>query len=757
MLFVCFWTWCLGFKSRNEEIRTHASRGPHCTTYFKWTPQYVRNYDGVATAGIHDHSTIPRRWEEGSGGREGALWEDPDFPADISSIGSRRLPPDLLWMRPHELSARPRFLGDTTLEGSATPAPSSRLAAQSTDDHAPDKQTDNETDEDFAARWSIDVGEVGDSNLCCAAAALALTPRLLARAAPPHSFRQGYTGAFRFQFWVWGSWRWVTVDDRLPTRRGRLITSRSALPHDYTLPLLEKAYAKLYGSYMSLREGSCARALQDLCGGVVQSFAPPRQSPALLLRVLNSAVPRATLLVLTPQQEKGISGSRMRNGLIPGQPYCVTGLARVRGEAGLARSVAGEGVEGEECAGALVRLRAPAGRGEWRGAWARGGPQWRALPAADRDLLAETAAQPGHFWMPFSELARAFGTLELVHLGPDEWVREPALRGRRAWRAALARRRWRAGCSAGGPPGARTAPANPQFRVLVPPPAAAHLVLAVAQQYEPRRAARLPPVGFALFELTADAAARRAALSAGCAQRLLEAGHVGRAREVAAFVLLAPGHYLLVPHAGRPHAEGAFLLRVLCDRRADVWEVNDDNIIIRDFNTESRDDTPIPPQVENTISKIVEKQGSDEMDVWGVRGAVRRWWPRWCGSLEVCRALVALRDAAAGGRVPAGEVPALLRLVGLWRAAVVRYARCGRGVSSYRLRALLWAAGVSASNKVLECLVLRFARRATLTPEACLLALARLHLAHERYRTLDAKLKSNPLSLEEVILMTIYS
>ncbi|XP_013179703.1 PREDICTED: calpain-A-like [Papilio xuthus] len=718
------------------------------------TAQHTSNghLNGVATAGLHNHSTLPRRWEKEGNGREGALWEDPDFPADISSIGCRRSPPDLLWMRPHELSSRPRFLGDTTLEGSATPATASRIAAESTEDLAPDKQVDNETDEEFAARWSVEVGEVGDSNLCCAAAALALTPRLLARAAPAHSFRQGYTGAFRFQFWVWGSWRWVTVDDRLPTRRGRLITSRSALQHDYTLPLLEKAYAKLYGSYMSLREGTCARALQDLCGGVVQSFAPPRQPPALLLRVLNSAVPRATLLVLT--------GSRMRNGLIPGQPYCVTGLARVRSEAGSVRG-AGEVPEGEECSGALVRLRAPAGRGEWRGAWARGGPQWRALPAADRDLLADTAAQPGHFWMPFSELARAFGTLELVHLGPDEWVREPALRGRRAWRAALARRRWRAGCSAGGPPGARTAPANPQFRVLVPPPAAAHLVLAVAQQYEPRRSARLPPVGFALFELTADAAARRAAL---CADedafkdyRLLEAGHVGRAREVAAFVLLAPGHYLVVPHAGRPHVEGAFLLRVLCDRRADVWEVNDDNIIIRDFNTESRDDTPIPPQVQNSIAKIVEKQGSDEVDVWAVRGAVRSAVRRWCGSLEVCRALVALRDAAAGGRVRAEEVPALVRLVGLWRAAVGRYARCGRGVSSYRLRALLWAAGVSASNKVLECLVLRFARRATLTPEACLLALARLHLAHERYRTLDAKLKSNPLSLEEVILMTIYS
>lgn len=41
------------------------------------------------------------------------------------------------------------------------------------------------------------MGEVGDVHVCCAAAALALTPRLLARVAPPQSFRRRYTGAFR--------------------------------------------------------------------------------------------------------------------------------------------------------------------------------------------------------------------------------------------------------------------------------------------------------------------------------------------------------------------------------------------------------------------------------------------------------------------------------------------------------------------------------------------------------------------------------
>lgn len=50
-----------------------------------------------------------------------------------------------------------------------------------------------------------------------------------------------------------------------------------------------------------------------------------------------------------------------------------------------------------------------------------------------------------------------FDQLELVHVGPDDWLREPALRALRPWRAVLARRRWRAGYNAGGPPRCGTA------------------------------------------------------------------------------------------------------------------------------------------------------------------------------------------------------------------------------------------------------------------------------------------------------------
>lgn len=54
----------------------------------------------------------------------------------------------------------------------------------------------------------------------------------------------------------------------------------------------------------------------------------------------------------------------------------------------------------------------------------------------------------------------------------------------------------------------------------------------------------------------------------------------------------------------------------------------------------------------------------------------------------------------------------------------------GSKTSSYNLRPLLWEAGSTASNKVLECLVLRFAKNRILTSECFIMAMVRLHLAH---------------------------
>ena len=79
-------------------------------------------------------------------------------------------------------------------------------------------------------------------------------------------------GHYTFQFYRWDRWEKVEIDDAIPCdSKGKPVYSTSPTGHWWPL-LLEKAYAKLYGSYGALHGGQLSEALHDLTAKPVESF-----------------------------------------------------------------------------------------------------------------------------------------------------------------------------------------------------------------------------------------------------------------------------------------------------------------------------------------------------------------------------------------------------------------------------------------------------------------------------------------------------
>ncbi|XP_062866950.1 calpain-9 [Trichomycterus rosablanca] len=598
------------------------------------------------------------------------LFEDPDFPAIESSLFfSESVPVNFEWKRPGEICKDPKWI----LGG--------------------------------ADRTDICQGQLGDCWLLAAIASLTLHKEVLARVVPPdQTFDHGYAGIFRFQFWQHNHWLEVVVDDRLPSVRNKLVFLHSADNNEFWSALLEKAYAKMNGSYESLKGGSTLEAMEDFTGGVGEVYET-KKAPEDLFNILKKALDRGSMMGcsidITSSAE---SEAQTPTGLVKGHAYSITGLEEVNYRGSKVR---------------LISVRNPWGQVEWNGPWSDNSREWSYVDKADKVRLLENATEDGEFWMEFENFKMNYDRVELCNLSPDSLTDDT----KKKWEVNALEGSWIRGSTAGGCRNfIDTFWTNPQFKVkLEDADGDGQCSVVVALLQKNRRKLRtegldMETIGFALYDApnNEDHAGKDYFRYNGSKAR---SRTYINTREVSERFALSPGNYLLVPTIFQPHKEADFLVRIFSESKASALEMG---------NTVEAD-LPDPPQPskpeqetdeEKGLRKLFEHiAGSDQainaQELQDVLTGVlsRRREIKFDGvSLTTCHSIINLMDVDNSGMIEFQEFKVFWDKLKKWMMLFLSYDtdRSGR-MSSYELRIALEAAGMKLNSKLLQLIALRFA------------------------------------------------
>ncbi|XP_050810913.1 calpain-3 [Gopherus flavomarginatus] len=510
------------------------------------------------------------------------LYVDPDFPPNESSLFySQKVPIKFEWKRPTEICENPRFI----IGG--------------------------------ANRTDICQGELGDCWFLAAIACLTLNEKLLCRVIPhDQTFIKNYAGIFHFQFWRYGNWVDVVIDDCLPTYNNQLVFTKSSQRNEFWSALLEKAYAKLHGSYEALKGGNTTEAMEDFTGGVTE-FYEIKDAPKDIYKIMKHAKDRGSLMACSIDDNMGFSygtapqsdlgkliaqmvknvnsmprtdstldfrgtderpawtivpmqlETRMACGLVKGHAYSVTAVEETSFKAGKIK---------------LVRLRNPWGQVEWKGAWSDNSDEWNFVDKAEKIRLQYRIAEDGEFWMSFDDFMRYFTKLEICNLTPDTLEADKL----QTWTVSVNEGRWVRGCSAGG---CRNYPdtfwTNPQYRLELleedddPEDNEVICSFLVALMQKNRRkerklGANLLTIGFAIYEVPKEMHGNKQHLQKDFflynASKARSKSYINM-REISERFRLPPNEYVIIPSTYEPHQEGEFILRVFSEKRSLSEEV----------------------------------------------------------------------------------------------------------------------------------------------------------------------------------------
>ncbi|XP_007426250.1 calpain-14 [Python bivittatus] len=463
------------------------------------------------------------------------LFEDQFFPADVRSIGTgpllQKLPQKIQWKRPHELHKNPVF-------------------------YSTNKK-----------RLALCQGLIENCWFLAAVEALTFHQDILFNVVPQNqSFeRKKYAGIFHFKFWHFGEWVDVVVDDRLPVNEaGQLLFLSSVYKNLFWGALLEKAYAKLCGSYEDLQIGQVSEALVDFTGGVNMTIKLADALPDLWDILTRATYSRSLMGCQTHAGPTRV----LENGLVAGHAYTVTGIRKVTCKHGPEN---------------LVRLRNPWGKVEWKGDWSDSSGKWELLSPKEKILLRRNS-EDGEFWMSVEDLQTHFVDLMICKLTPDLMSQEDG----KKWMCSMQFGKWVKGSTAGGRLRSRRGSfwMNPQYLLKVLQGNGSKrslyscsVLVSLIQKHSGKHRNRVPHfhIGFSLYKVQK---------SCDNNKKLPPAFFIWNAplsqslfvndREVTQDFRLRPGTYVVVPSTLEPHQESEFILRIF-SRKHSLCELGGDS------------------------------------------------------------------------------------------------------------------------------------------------------------------------------------
>ncbi|NWQ64779.1 CAN14 protein, partial [Neopipo cinnamomea] len=676
------------------------------------------------------------------------LFIDDNFPAHISSIGTgellKKLPRNLQWKRPHALHKSPVFYA--------------------------------------ANRKQLDLcqGLVENCWFLAALEALTFHQDILAAVVPQNqSFERKYAGIFHFRFWHFGEWVDVVVDDLLPVNEaGELVFVSSVYKNVFWGALLEKAYAKLYGSYEDLQIGQVSEALVDFTGGV-NTRIKLAEAPPDLWDILTRATYSRSLMGC--QTHLGVyfpsvslpciqTTKVLKNGLVAGHAYTVTGIRKVTCQYGPEN---------------LVRLRNPWGKIEWKGDWSDSSYKWELLSPKEKILLRKKK-EDGEFWMSLRDFKIHFVDLMICKLTPDLMSQEDG----KKWMYSLKSGRWVKGSTAGGSLGYRNGNfwMNPQYWLNVLPVEDSkktlnlcNVVISLMQKHSSKHRNRAPHlfIGFLLYKNTFllsfvpeqyQESNRKLPPAFFTRHQPVNKHQVFLdEREVTHDFHLEPCVYVIVPSTLEPQQESEFILRVF-SRKHVLREMGGNTSftlskeIVDRYEGKIWEDffTKHFEQVELKFSSMLQNPEINAVHLQKMLNNIS--WRNFQSfhlnfSLDSCQGILALLDLNATGTLSIQEFRVLWKRLLFYLEVFQKRdtSRSGK-LDLVELHAAVQETGISLSNEICNLMAIRYGDPdLQISFESFVCFMLRVEIMGEAFRNLTQDGKGIYLRESEWMMMTLYS